>query len=499
MATNTDTNTLTQSDLVLLASASGRSALAEQVAGMSAEEFAAFLAEQGDDDADDEPDSFADSEAGHHPPHPGLVYNPSDHHYHKQGGVDSSGSTSTDADEWHEGERPIAETADHDDYLTDFEQVGDPSTAADRFATDFRAALADKDEYAAGAGGEDRDAFVSAGAAYGESLKRAASVWRKVEEFKGQLDVLRHAELEVEDYGEPPGKPRSPTSERQQRYEQERAEYLAKRQAAINGAKEKRRAEVDEVRAQMAEPMARYRGALKAARVAHRAMRAADAKWMQSVAQHKRSPKTTQASSGEEFADPPGTHPPHPGLVYDEQSHRYHRPDSGSTGGSDQDHDDHAGVADHPDVKGRPGVLGRVKGLAKAAQDRVNAFILQHEGAFNAVASVLGAAITTPDDIAKAPWLAGKFGANTAGDAGAGDAFGTATGVPGSVAAKVVASVLTKGLRKLGITFAEATGDVAQAAELLAGLANAALDRTGITVDAGEVQAWLADRLAPPG
>jgi hypothetical protein len=182
----------------------------------------------------------------------------------------------------HEGARDTAGDLDHDDYMTDFES--NPGGTADRFRADFRQMLTDKDDYAkraaehAGAGeafttayAEHRSAFLLAGETYKDALDSAAEAWAAVENHRSEIDTLKHAELDVGDYGEPPGKPKPGAApERVAKYESAKAEFLARRAAAFETAKEKRRGEIAEVRAKMSGPLEQYKAARRDAKAAHR-------------------------------------------------------------------------------------------------------------------------------------------------------------------------------------------------------------------------------------
>lgn len=149
-----------------------------------------------------------------------------------------------------------------------------------------------------------------------------------------------------------------------------------------------------------------------------------------------------------------------------------------------------------PAAQRSPGLVGRVKQLAHAVNERVLAFAIRHEKALAAVGHVLDAALTTPDDLAKNPALFGKFAANANAS---GDAAQAALGVPAAVVSRVIATAVVKGWAAMKAKLGKRTesleslaDDIGTAAEVLAGLFNAAAEGLGVPdVDPEAVRAWL--------
>lgn len=141
------------------------------------------------------------------------------------------------------------------------------------------------------------------------------------------------------------------------------------------------------------------------------------------------------------------------------------------------------------------------KGVISLAMDRASKFLMG--GSIPAKllrggATLADAALITPEDLAKQPWLHGKFGGS--GDV-SGDIVGRNTGelvsdltggalgvgIPGHLAARLVATVMTqawKAFRKVAGFAADFAADVGSdasaAAEIIATLFNAATDGMGI-------------------
>ena len=118
--------------------------------------------------------------------------------------------------------------------------------------------------------------------------------------------------------------------------------------------------------------------------------------------------------------------------------------------------------------------------------ERIGTFFLDHEAKIRPVAKILDAALTTPEDVLKSPEIAGKWGTNSSVT---GDTVRDATGIPAQLAAKVVATAIVKGWsaikKRLGIGMAEGmaedgASDLDTAAEVLAGLVNAAAEAVGL-------------------
>ncbi len=177
------------------------------------------------------------------------------------------------------------------------------------------------------------------------------------------------------------------------------------------------------------------------------------------------------------------------GLVLTEVApgvHRWTRPDSGESHASHPDTGEHAHdaatLAGIPD----PAVRERAKGLVARAGQKVNDFLLDHATAVSKVAwlaNALDSILTTPEDIKKYPWLLGKYGAS--GDV-SGDAFAQATGVPGHLASRLIASALASGWKSARGMFARSVlkahpgDDLDAATDLLCGLLDAALAGVGL-------------------
>jgi hypothetical protein len=197
------------------------------------------------------------------------------------GGGEAGGAELDD----HEGGRLVASDYPHEDYADSFD-YGDPPA---QFRDDFAAALAEKDDYAkqaadrAGAGDEfaaryavARGELAAAGGDYGRDLERAGQAHRAVDGVRQEISVLRQAELEVEDYGEPPAKPKNPS--KLPEYEAAAAAWKQGRAAAVEKAKAKRREEIEAERAKLAAPAAEFKAAMKDAKRSHAKLAAADAK-----------------------------------------------------------------------------------------------------------------------------------------------------------------------------------------------------------------------------
>lgn len=178
------------------------------------------------------------------------------------------------------------------------------------------------------------------------------------------------------------------------------------------------------------------------------------------------------------------------GLVLEEVKpgvHRWVRPDTG------EGHDAHPETGE---PAGDAHARQRATGLAGRVKAKVDAFLVNHATTVHRigkVAAVLDAVMTTPEDVLKWPWLAGKFGTNTTAT---GDQLGDTVGVPGHLAARVVAAAVAQAWKQLraaaGAAKAETDDPTGVAAELVAGLVNAALEELGLPpVDAGEVRGWL--------
>lgn len=149
-------------------------------------------------------------------------------------------------------------------------------------------------------------------------------------------------------------------------------------------------------------------------------------------------------------ADAPGSHPPHPGLVYNPADHHYHK--SGVTGGSDPSTGNPAPMAvaalspidDFPAESADPTLWGKITDFASSALTHVNLFLVAHESELARVGNLIDLAITTPEDMKRNGFLNAAGLSGTAGH-DTPDSFQLATGIPGHVAAKVLATVLVKG------------------------------------------------------
>lgn len=149
-----------------------------------------------------------------------------------------------------------------------------------------------------------------------------------------------------------------------------------------------------------------------------------------------------------------------------------------------------------PEEAGKSGVLDKVKGLAAKVSEKAHDFILAHAGVFSRlaqVASAVDALITTPEDLARQPWLAGKFSANTTEY---GDAMQSATGIPGHIGGRLVAVAMVRAWQtvKGALGGAKAEGDALNAAaEFLAGLVDATHAALGL--EAGADRAAILEAL----
>lgn len=157
-----------------------------------------------------------------------------------------------------------------------------------------------------------------------------------------------------------------------------------------------------------------------------------------------------------------------------------------------------------PAAQRSPGLVGKVKQLAHAVNERILAFAIKHEKTIAAVGHVLDAALTTPDDLAKNPALFGKFAVS--GNA-SGDAAQSALGVPASLVSRVIATAVVKGwaamkakLTKRSESLESLADDIGTATEIMVGLFNAAAEGLGLPdLDPDAVRAWLEQVTAKKG
>ena len=173
-----------------------------------------------------------------------------------------------------------------------------------------------------------------------------------------------------------------------------------------------------------------------------------------------------KAASGTAFsADHPGSHPPHPGLVFNPQDHHYHKPGEPGTPASvpappepdDGDDVDHANpffdaatdplLQDLPEGEAKQTLIGKLKSVSEGIAARlVNSSFLIHK-----LSGVLGSILDNPDDMKKFgynPTLTAQTDRGATNDPMSAQ-LGISTHFVTGIAAKMLGKAITFAKRKL--------------------------------------------------